>query len=424
MYHPVFIFLVYFLFGYVYRPVADLIMGGQAPIWSVTGLNPGASDIIYAAVVSIVALGSFVFLPLLIFPKAYDGLVIIRTSFKVDRPILFYLTLGISAMLGIVGLINAFWTADSESLVAFATRVQQSGGQELEGISGYETISLHFLPAVIILLYLRLGEKAWLVAVTAVYLSFRAYFGVERSGFVALFLGLLIAHMIRSGIRAFNLKHLAAAVLVLFLFDVIGGNRYALKNILSGAATVNEVASDYLSNRGAGMPLSDLEEFESTTMVTMIVPELTGYNWFTQYLRLFIWPIPRQWWPDKPVFTSKIVWIDYGNFFGQTNSMIGDAYSNLGVFSVAPMMGLYGLGLSLLYRAAQRKRSPYWIVVFVIVSMNLPLLYRNGEVGAYYFMIASMLGILPALWLGRPAVEEVQSLRKPASDMYPRGLSL
>jgi hypothetical protein len=402
MYHPVFIFLIYFLFGYVYRPFADLIAGGHAPIWSITGLNPNANDVIYAAVVSIVGLVSFVFLPPLISPKVYDGLGISRSSIQVGKPIPFYLTLAISAILGSFALKNTYWNADSESLVAFVVRVQQSGGQALEGISGYETMSVQFLPAVIILLYLRFGGKAWLLAVTAMYFSLRVYFGTERAGFILLVFGLLIAHMIRSGIKAFKLKHLAAAVLVLFLFDFIGGNRYAIRSIFSGTTTVDEAVSDYVNDRGAGMPLSDLEEFESTTMVTMVVPELAGYNWFTQYLRLLIWPIPRQWWPEKPVFTERIVWIEHGNFFAQTHSMIGDAYSNLGIFSLVPMMGLYGFGLSLLYRTAQRKRSPFWIVLFLMVSMNLPLLYRDGEVGAYYFMIVSTLGVLPALWLGRP----------------------
>jgi hypothetical protein len=194
-------------------------------------------------------------------------------------------------------------------------------------------------------------------------------------------------------------------VALLAAFDVLGGDRLAIQDIVTGNKTVSDVVSEYKHGRGAALPLSDVHEFESTTLVTMLVPERTGYNWFTQYERLFIWPIPRQIWHDKPVLTGRIVWMRYGNFFGQTMSIMGDAYTNFGTVSLVLVMALYGTGLSWLFKRAQVTASPTLFGTSAVFAIQAPLLFRDGEVGAYYWILV-WIALIAALSLaGRIRVQ-------------------
>jgi hypothetical protein len=224
----------------------------------------------------------------------------------------------------------------------------------------------------------------------------RIYEGTERSGFLAMGFAFILAIMLRHGRKYFRLRHILLFLILLSLFDVLGGDRSAVKDLISGNKSVSQITEDYQSNRGGTLPLADFEEFDSTTFVTMLVPVRTGYNWFSQYFRIFIWPIPRQIWPNKPIYTSNIVWMDYGNFFGQTISMIGDAYTNFGLASVVLILGLYGLGLSILFKRAQTTASPTLFATNAVFAIFAPLLFRDGEVGAYYWIVIWILivGIL------------------------------
>jgi oligosaccharide repeat unit polymerase len=387
LYHPMVLFLIYFFFGYVYRPLADWIQG-YSDIWLHDSLFPTPPDIFYAMFISIVGLVSFVFIPPLLNKSIHDRLSVRPTRFVVTRPTVFWIAVAVVGVVGFVSTVGGLANTNSATIGQYVSERQLTGGTQLVGVSGYQTLGQEFVPALIFLLLLKSGITRTNIALVAGVVMLRLYEGTERSGFLAMAFAFLLAMMFRNGMQYLRFRYIVLIVVLVAAFDVLGGDRLAIQDIVTGNKTISDVVSEYQHGRGSALPLSDVQEFDSTTLVTMLVPERTGYNWFSQYMRLFIWPIPRQIWPDKPVLTSRIVWMRYGNFFGQTMSMMGDAYTNFGFASVVLVMALYGAGLSWLFKRAQATASPTLFGASAVFAIQAPLLFRDGEVGAYYYIFA------------------------------------
>jgi len=410
LYHPMVLFLIYFLLGYVYRPLADWIQG-YSEIWIHDGVFPTAADIFYATFISIVGLFSFVFIPPLLNKSIHDRLDIWPTRFAVTRPVVFWTVVTLIGLVGVISAVGGLANTNSATISQFVSEQQLTGGFQLVGVSGYATLGQEFIPAIIFVLLLKSGISRTNLVLVVGFMLLRLYEGTERSGFLAMAFAFLLAMMLRSGTKYLRFRYIVLIVVLLATFDVLGGDRLAVQDIVTGNKTVSDIVSEYQFGRGATLPLSDVHEFDSSTLVTMLVPERTGYNWFSQYMRLFIWPIPRQIWPDKPVLTSRIVWMRYGNFFGQTMSMMGDAYTNFGFASLVLVMAVYGTGLSWLYKRAQSTASPILFGANAVFAIYAPLLFRDGEVGAYYWIFSWIAVIIALCVAGRIRVQRKYGLK-------------
>jgi hypothetical protein len=302
-------------------------------------------------------------------------------------------------------MVTGFDVANTATIGRYATAQNLTGGYQLNGTSGYATMGQEFIPAIMVVLFLRSGATPLNGMLFVGYLMLRFYQGSERSGFLAIAFAFFLALMLRSGMKYLRFRHVALILALLGVFDLLGGDRLAIQDVVMGKKAISDVVSEYQHGRGATLPLADIQEFDITTLVTMLVPDRTGYNWFTQYERLFVWPIPRQLWHDKPVFTSRIVWTRFGNFFGQTMTIMGDAYTNCGMASLILIMSLYGTGLSWLFKRAQATASPILFGVNAVFAIQAPLLFRNGEVGTYYWIFAWIAVIAAICIAGRIRVE-------------------
>ena len=285
---------------------------------------------------------------------------------------------------------------DVDNLTSVVVQIAADGGQALQNVSGYETIGVEFLPALLMVLYICYGFSRFNIVVTVAYMLFRMYWGEERSGFIMITLAAIVVVMIKTGATKLRLQHAVIGIVLLAIFDFLGANRLVFREILYGRTSTASAYQTFQYNRTRAndSPLADVQEFESMSIVTSLVPEVTGgYNWFTQYATLIIRPIPRQWWENKPTYTGRIIMIKYGRFFSLTFSMMGDAYTNFGLLSVVFMMTLDSLLLCLLYKATQKTNSPYMVFLFVLTTATLPLLYRDGGwYGSMYYVISGMAG--------------------------------
>ncbi|RXG85991.1 hypothetical protein [Bradyrhizobium vignae] len=384
-YHPINLFLAYFLVGYAYSAFADWYLE-HSFLWQYTGVHPTASDVYFTAFISNVGLFTFVFVPPLLVRGVHTGLEMPRTKLVVANKHRFALAAVFFTILGLIG--TRYTIPTDNTVLGYRVAETLTGEQRLVDLSGYQTLPSHFLVALLMIWYFRSGVTRLNVLVTILYTIVRFYQGNERFGFLALGFSLVIAIAVRRGIRLPKLRYLAFALVLAAAFDILGTNRLAIRDVLAGNRTFGEVVQEYQTKNSGELPLANLREFDCTAMVVALVPDATGFNWFTQYLRLFIWPIPRYLWPDKPVYTANIVWPYYGRFFGQTISMMGDAYSNCGLMSLVLVMALYGIGLSFLYKRAQITNSPAVFLANAIFAISTPVLFRDGEVGAYLFIFA------------------------------------
>lgn len=401
IYHPTVIFLVYFFAGYVYRAIS-LVFQGQSELWEFTRVTIAPEDVVYSTIVCVVALLSFVFIPVLFIKDALGPALIPRSFLVVRMKSLYVLVLIPLVILGVMALSTAYnvGLTNFEDLAAVETLIDANGGRQLVGVSGYETAASGFLPAILVL-FLFSPRRVSILAIGFIgYVLFFLWVGTPRLSFVSATVAFLVVVMIRLRIPRPKLSHSIVIVFCLLLFDIIGANRAAIKELAAGQVSFQEFTQKYAESKVGKLPLSDMAEFDSTTMVVHLVPGIAGYNYGTAYLRLFTWPIPRQWWPDKPVDTGRIVWIRYGNFVNQTNSLIGMAYSDLGMVSLVLTLGLIGIGMNILFRAARTRRSPYALVGYVVTIMFSPIIFRDGGMIFIYFIGVPMLGASLAIWLG------------------------
>ena len=121
------------------------------------------------------------------------------------------------------------------------------------------------------------------------------------------------------------------ALLLLLTFDVLGTDRLAVRDLIQGTTTVEAVLENYGQKRGPSLLTGDFAELDAAVATLRAVHDTGTYNWGAQYLRLLIWPIPRQIWPNKPVNTDLVDFPGYSRIFNIiTRTIVGDTYSNFG----------------------------------------------------------------------------------------------
>lgn len=406
LYHPNILFSAYFAVGYVLAAIS-MWWNHWAYLWTVTGLYPDGSDVLYAGTLATLGYLSFTYGPLFLMASKNVQFQIAPLKLVVGAPFRFWLTFTIFTILGIAAFKTAFFFSSTLSVTNPEIMVDAHGGQRLVGISGYEMLPHSFLPVLVVVLFLVLRNINLALFPWCAYLAATMFVGENRSSFIAATFGVITVVMFRKGIRFIRLHHLAVLLILAVIFDWLGTNRMAIRELIfprqtaaTDLTTQSDSYAEYLEARRSE-PLSDTYDFDSLVMVSKIVPDLTGFNWGSQYVAGLIWPIPRQLWPDKPVFTGRINFLSIGNFFGQTISSMGDAYSNFGMASLVLFMGALGMLSSKLYEAAATTRSPSMIMLFVIYVMYTPILFRSSIVQFEYFLLASIFCVSILFRIGK-----------------------
>jgi oligosaccharide repeat unit polymerase len=141
--------------------------------------------------------------------------------------------------------------------------------------------------------------------------------------------------------RGFTSAHYVGMAIVLALFVMIGQNRDSLVKLL----TTGEIEFTFDIAKSSFGAHPDFANFDFLTYVIAKVPDVSGtYSYFTQYLGILTQPIPRVFWPDKPV-GSPVQWVNldaYGHFSSRTTSLVGDGWISLGYVGVIITLGLCG----------------------------------------------------------------------------------
>ncbi|MDA9418913.1 hypothetical protein XI07_18315 [Bradyrhizobium sp. CCBAU 11445] len=390
VYHPFVIYLLYHFVGFIVRPLL-IYLDGKSFIWLRVGITPTSEDIIRVTAIANVALIA----AFLGFTFAKRAKSIIPTfapvRFVVLRPVAFYAAVFVLGVAGLYGTYRAYGDAGLQSVNAFQVTRDAEGGQRLVGISGYTLALAEFLPIICIMLYLCKGSIRTLsIFFIAAFVALRAYIGAQRLSFVVVLVSVFFVSLIEARRRYPGALIIIGVLLGALLFDIVGHDRYVVRRVVLGDADISSIWTSYVADRGSKSSM-DVVEFDSATVAAMVVDERAGYSYGTQYLRLLYWPIPRQLWPDKPVFTSIVNLNEYGNFSSMTTTLYVDVYMVYGFVSLIPMMFLLGVVQSRLYDAAVRTTSPLLFTFFWIFLIYFKTILRDGGVTVVYFWAFSMI---------------------------------
>ena len=401
VYHIMSVYQVYYFLGFVERPW-EVYFSGTSRLWEYVGFVPPSDAVLWSTIVVVLAHSSMLAGFLFINGARRQVPLTGPFSYVPQRPIIFYVMVGLFLLLGAYSsqLIYGDVT-NREDILAVQIYLDNAGGSRLGDVSGYQTIFEELLPVGLIVLFSIRRMRVTASLLIVAFVIFRSFVGNGRGEFVRVLLIVGCILLIEARRRYPPVKVVVAGMLVLALFNFLGSDRFMVRKIAAGELTFGETFDNYLESRGGEPITGNMQEFDVLAAVLTVVPERTGYSYGTQYLRLLIWPIPRQWWVDKPVFTTVFDLVDYGHFVYLTITLYADSYMTIGLAGMIIILFLISMCMNSVYNIALGRGSPGSMLAYCMLLLSSPTLFRDGPVSAAYYLISTTTGALILCYAGK-----------------------
>lgn len=281
------------------------------------------------------------------------------------------------------------------------------GATRLAGENAYIYLSINLLIPGILLKFIHAqetGKKMFAVLIlfiAACYL-FMVLGGRYRLVMLLISFCILLFHYYK--IRLGRFFMIAASVGFVYLISVIGASRGNL--YLGSAVDLNfrpeTIRHNFLSSTG------DLNIFDTFVKVYEGIPELLNYQYGATFASLFIQPIPRSIFPEKPVYASTMIMEHlipefHEKGIGFAGSILADFMLNFGVLGI--FIGMMTIGV--LLKVVENFRQ-YHIqgVLFYSVTLSVIPFYTRGEfVGtSVWYLIVLLPSMLVFYLMSKPNV--------------------
>lgn len=394
VYHLMGFYQVYFFLGFVFRPW-ELYLTGESTLWYNIGNTPDGPSLLWTTAVVLLAHFSVLAGFIVTNPRFGPVAALRPINFEVGNPTGFAIVLTVCLVLGCYGSYTLFGTGlDTTQAVAFAVERDARGALTTTDVSGYQTILAELLTITLIILFAVRRTRRLSVALILAFIAYRSVAGAARNAFVAVALGVIFILLINARRRLPSIRVVVYGLVLLAFFNVVGSDRLALKKVIAGDQTVSELVGNYFTADSKPAVTANMQEFDVLAAILDVVPARSGYSYGTQYLRILVWPIPRQLWPEKPVYTSSIDLNNYGDFRNLSTTMFADNYMTFGVPAEIIICFLISLWLNRLYQRAVDRPTPLRLMFYFCVIIYLPVLFRDGPVQAAYYYISLGLGAL------------------------------
>jgi hypothetical protein len=150
----------------------------------------------------------------------------------------------------------------------------------------------------------------------------------------------------------------------------------------------------------------DANMLDGFALLRQVYPAMLYYSYGGEHLEIFERPIPRAWWPEKPVggYMNKlgIITADSGFTLGISPSLFGSFYQEGGVAGVVLLSIIYGFGFGRLVSFSTRIVPLTGLLLRGILAAAIVPLLRGGDLpGIYAWFGMSFWPCLLLLWLGR-----------------------
>jgi len=150
----------------------------------------------------------------------------------------------------------------------------------------------------------------------------------------------------------------------------------------------------------------DANMLDGFVLLRQVYPEMLGYSYGGEHLEILERPIPRAWWPDKPVggYMNKlgIITAESGITLGISPSLFGSFYQEGGLVGVVLLSIIYGFGFGRLISFSTRIVPLTGLLLRGVLAAGIVPLLRGGDLpGIYAWFGMSFWPCLLLLWLGR-----------------------
>ena len=133
---------------------------------------------------------------------------------------------------------------------------------------------------------------------------------------------------------------------------------------------------------------ADANMLDGFVLLRQVYPELLPYSHGGEHLEILTRPIPRAWWPGKPVggYLNKlgIVNADTGFTLGISPSLFGSFYQEGGIVGLVLLSALYGFGFGRLIRFSTVIYPFGGLLIRAIACAAVIPLLRGGDLPGIY----------------------------------------
>ena len=220
----------------------------------------------------------------------------------------------------------------------------------------------------------------------------------ERLGAMLLLLAIFYLTF-QPGMRFQFLGWFVAATIILSSGQSVVRRAQVLAIGLAGAVTLFAVAGALRNTEDptVGLEQSAWERFafaqdanmlDGFVLLRQVYPQQLGYSYGGEHLEIFERPIPRRWWPDKPVggYMNKLglITADTGFTLGISPSLFGSFYQEGGLVGVVLCSIIYGFGFGRLVSFSTRIVPLAGLLIRGILAAAIVPLLRGGDLPGIY----------------------------------------
>jgi hypothetical protein len=150
----------------------------------------------------------------------------------------------------------------------------------------------------------------------------------------------------------------------------------------------------------------DANMLDGFALLRQVYPEMLDYSYGGEHLEILERPIPRAWWPGKPVggYMNKlgIITADSDFMLGISPSLFGSFYQEGGLVGVVLLSIIYGFGFGRLVSFTARIVPLTGLLLRGILAAAIVPLLRGGDLpGIYAWFGMSFWPCFLLLWLRR-----------------------
>jgi hypothetical protein len=238
----------------------------------------------------------------------------------------------------------------------------------------------------------------------------------ERLGAMLLFLAIFYLTF-QTGMRFQFLGWFVAATIILSSGQSVVRRAQVLAIGLAGGVTLFAVAGALRNTEDPTMGLEqnawerfafaqDANMLDGFVLLRQVYPAQLDYSYGGEHLEIFERPIPRRWWPDKPVggYMNKlgIITAESGFTFGISPSLFGSFYQEGGLVGVLLLSIIYGFGFGRIVSFSTRIAPLAGLLIRAILAAAIVPLLRGGDLpGIYAWFGMSFWPCFLCLWLRR-----------------------
>jgi hypothetical protein len=236
------------------------------------------------------------------------------------------------------------------------------------------------------------------ILITALWKSGAFHAQGEKLGAMLLFLAIFYLTF-QPGMRFQFLGWFVAATIILSSGQSVVRRAQVLAIGLAGGVTLFAVAGALRNTEDPTVELQqsawerfafaqDANMLDGFVLLRQVYPAQLDYSYGGEHLEIFERPIPRAWWPDKPVggYMNKLglITADTGFMFGISPSLFGSFYQEGGLVGVVLLSMIYGFGFGRLVSFSTRIVPLAGLLVRGILAAAIVPLLRGGDLPGIY----------------------------------------